>query len=93
DTTTTTTYPIPPELGVDSSQDTIPNKIIATEDEESFQKALAYIAKILKERNGREVLAEEFKRWARGCCCQGQGEGLMRRVNYKGIRMSSCRLV
>ncbi|GKD48608.1 T-complex protein 1 subunit beta [Tanacetum coccineum] len=36
--------------------------IFDTEDEESFQKALAYIAKILIEPNRREVLAEEFKK-------------------------------
>ncbi|GJZ00383.1 hypothetical protein Tco_0517812 [Tanacetum coccineum] len=33
-----------------------------SEEEESFQKALAYITKILEEPNGREVLAEEFKK-------------------------------
>nr|GEV03928.1 T-complex protein 1 subunit beta [Tanacetum cinerariifolium] len=25
--------------------------------------------------------------WARGCCCQGKGEGLTRKLNYKGLKM------
>nr|GEX39126.1 hypothetical protein [Tanacetum cinerariifolium] len=53
-----------------SMADTIPNKIIATEDEGSCGRGI--------HKGGREDVAVK---------------GLMRRVNYKGIRMSSCRLV
>ncbi|GJZ88186.1 zinc knuckle CX2CX4HX4C containing protein [Tanacetum coccineum] len=37
-----------------------------------------------------KVKVRNQKGWKRVCCRQGQGERLKGRVNYKGIRMSSC---